>query len=131
MAGPFAGVNLSGREAGHTPPSDPEVNNDWSSTSTPSYTFVALSGTSLPLLLDILGYETDDFLIMCEIYYIFFAQKTVSSVWVCMNGIVLSLNFSIILNRHCKSECYRLQLVVWFVISFASFDIKVVKRDLA
>jgi hypothetical protein len=37
----------------------------------------------------------------------------------------------IILNRHCKSEYYLLQHVVWFVIFVVYFDIKVIKRYLA
>jgi hypothetical protein len=68
---------------------------------------------------------------MPEIHREYYAQKTVSSQWVRVNSLVLSLISYIILNRHCKSERYRLQHVVWFVISVAYFDIKVVKRHLA
>jgi hypothetical protein len=74
--------------------------------------FIAFSGTTFPLFLGSLRYEIDDFHNRREIYYEFCAQKTVSSVWPCKNGLVVVLKVYNILNRHCKSECYRLQLVL-------------------
>jgi len=47
-------VKRPGREADHSPPSSDEVKNEWSSTSTPPYAFMACcsvksTGTTLPL----------------------------------------------------------------------------------
>jgi hypothetical protein len=49
------GVKWLGCEADHSPPSSAEINNAWSNTSTPQYTFIAWcsvkksTGTTLPL----------------------------------------------------------------------------------
>jgi len=87
--------------------------------------------TTLSSLQDSLGYAVDGFHFVTEIHREYYAQTTVSSQREYVNSLVISLKSCIILNRHCISECYRLQHVVWFVISVAYFDVKVVKRHLA
>lgn len=46
-----SGTNRPGREAGHSPPSNARIKNAWTYISTPPYTFMVFTGTSLSFFL--------------------------------------------------------------------------------